>query len=365
MDDKSAGLSAGLGTEQLRQQSDEILAVTVREDEDTERTDDDDLNKGHLASEEVTETDVSASEVASEPTDPTRAGSGVSSKGATGVDPNSTDPRPGAYSHSPGSEPVLQPQASSFMGSSNASLKPTESMSSQSSVPPPVSMVEERSQAVSSLGESLTTSQVLTAEKVTEDPQDVEAQVRNRILQEAVQADVVEESAPSNVQGKEGTEGRKKWWVVAVAAVVLIGLVLGLSLGLTGGDDSSEDDSSSPALSPVPEEALWSTLETVRQRGSVRCGMEDTLPGFALGNISKVELEGLNADQCRAVSLAVFGTADRLEPVLAFASERFQLLGNGTIDLIAETVTHTMGRDVFEGASQSGFTFSDPYVFVS
>jgi ABC-type amino acid transport substrate-binding protein len=38
-------------------------------------------------------------------------------------------------------------------------------------------------------------------------------------------------------------------------------------------------------------------------------------------------------------------------------------LANGTVDVLTNTVTHTMGRDVFEPNSQGSFTFSVPYIY--
>jgi ABC-type amino acid transport substrate-binding protein len=52
--------------------------------------------------------------------------------------------------------------------------------------------------------------------------------------------------------------------------------------------------------------------------------------------------------QCRAVAAAVFGDADRVEPVVTNTADKFPFLFNGTIDLLSRTTTHTTEREVFE-----------------
>jgi len=67
--------------------------------------------------------------------------------------------------------------------------------------------------------------------------------------------------------------------------------------------------------------------------------------------------------QCRALSVAVFGSPDRIEPLSVSFSNRFAILSNHSIDVVAQTVTHTMGRDIFEGSAQAGFAFSTPFFY--
>jgi len=67
--------------------------------------------------------------------------------------------------------------------------------------------------------------------------------------------------------------------------------------------------------------------------------------------------------QGRAVSLAIFGVSDQIEPVLATSQNRFLMLANRSVDVLTNTVTHTMGRDVHDPISQAGFSFSAPYFY--
>lgn len=60
--------------------------------------------------------------------------------------------------------------------------------------------------------------------------------------------------------------------------------------------------------------------------------------------------------------MVLFGTPDKVEPVISNSKIRFQQLANKEVDIISQSVTYNMGRDVFESSSQSGFTFSIPYL---
>jgi general L-amino acid transport system substrate-binding protein len=54
-----------------------------------------------------------------------------------------------------------------------------------------------------------------------------------------------------------------------------------------------------------------STLDQVRKRGELVCGVDGSLPGFSLYNAVK-EWEGLDVDLCRAVAAAVLGDARKV-----------------------------------------------------
>jgi hypothetical protein len=201
---------------------------------------------------------------------------------------------PGAYRHAPGSEPVLiQPQTSRQASLDRANLEAAMTAARQTetvlregagdavAAPPSVelssseSLCEEPAAAAAAAAAGAAT--IVSAVKVDED--DMEAQVRDRLIRQASQAVVVKEGG-----------GRSRW--IAAASLAAVALVLGLSLGLTLPDDgeSSEDKESA-------EDFSRSTLERVRERGFVRCGMVVALPGFSVGNITTGQLVGLNVDQ--------------------------------------------------------------------
>ena len=76
------------------------------------------------------------------------------------------------------------------------------------------------------------------------------------------------------------------------------------------------------------------TLETVKQRGKLVCGVSLATPGFAAPN-DQGRMEGFDADICRAVAAAVFGDGDKVEYVPTNNNTRFQALQSGEIDVLS------------------------------
>lgn len=85
------------------------------------------------------------------------------------------------------------------------------------------------------------------------------------------------------------------------------------------------------------------TLATVLARGSLRCGVNVSVPGFSSPD-SQGRWTGLDADICRAVAAAVLGSADKVEFVPLNAQQRFTALQSGEIDLLSRNTTWTLGR---------------------
>jgi general L-amino acid transport system substrate-binding protein len=86
-----------------------------------------------------------------------------------------------------------------------------------------------------------------------------------------------------------------------------------------------------------------STLETVRQRGKVVCGVDGTLPGFSFLNAVK-EWEGLDVELCRAIAAATLGDATKVQFVSVTEGERFAKLAAGEFDVLARNTTGTLQR---------------------
>jgi general L-amino acid transport system substrate-binding protein len=106
------------------------------------------------------------------------------------------------------------------------------------------------------------------------------------------------------------------------------------------------------------DEEAGSVLDAVIERGTVRCGVNDVLPGFGIvddaGNYS-----GFDVDFCRVVAAAVFGNADAVEFVPLTAGERFTALQSGEIDVLIRNTTWTATRDGQEGSTFLFTTFYD------
>ena len=87
------------------------------------------------------------------------------------------------------------------------------------------------------------------------------------------------------------------------------------------------------------------TLDDVKARGIMNCGVTTGVPGFAAPN-SSGEWEGFDVDVCRAVAAAVLGDPTAVEFVPTTGKTRFTALASGEIDMLARNTTWTFSRDV-------------------
>ncbi len=87
------------------------------------------------------------------------------------------------------------------------------------------------------------------------------------------------------------------------------------------------------------------TLEDVKQRGTLRCGVNGEVPGLSYKDASG-HWSGLDVDFCRAVAAAALGQAEKVEFVPVNAANRFDVLREGEIDLLSRNTTWTLSRDL-------------------
>ena len=86
------------------------------------------------------------------------------------------------------------------------------------------------------------------------------------------------------------------------------------------------------------------TLDLVRARGALRCGVSDSVIGFSEPR-EDGSYTGFDADFCRAVAAAIFGDANAVEFVGTTTAERFVLLAVGEVDVLFRATTWTQSRD--------------------
>lgn len=110
------------------------------------------------------------------------------------------------------------------------------------------------------------------------------------------------------------------------------------------------------ALAVAATAAAWSvpaqagrTLNAVKSRGSVVCGVNTAAPGFSNAD-SKGNWTGLDVDICRAVAAAVLGDAKKVKFVPLASEQRFTALQSGQIDVLARNTTWSMSRDASQGS---------------
>jgi general L-amino acid transport system substrate-binding protein len=113
--------------------------------------------------------------------------------------------------------------------------------------------------------------------------------------------------------------------------------------------------------SAVP--AAAGTLETVRQRGAVQCGVSEGLYGFSEQN-GQGEWSGFDVDFCRAVAGAVLNDPTKVTFVPLSAGERFEALRAGRIDLLSRNSTWTLEREAGLGLAFAGVTYHDGQGFM-
>ncbi|MBS1301452.1 amino acid ABC transporter substrate-binding protein [Loktanella sp. SALINAS62] len=90
--------------------------------------------------------------------------------------------------------------------------------------------------------------------------------------------------------------------------------------------------------------ASAATLDDVKARGNLNCGVTTGLTGFAAPDANGV-WEGFDVDVCRAVAAAIFGDKNAVQFVPTTGETRFTALSSGEIDLLARNTTWTMSRD--------------------
>ena len=105
------------------------------------------------------------------------------------------------------------------------------------------------------------------------------------------------------------------------------------------------------------------TLDAVKQRGRLVCGVNVGLAGFAAPDDRGV-WKGFEVDFCRAVSAAVFGDPDRVTYKPLTGKTRFPALQSGEIDLLSRVTTWTFKRDVNLGFEFVGVNFFDGQGFL-
>jgi general L-amino acid transport system substrate-binding protein len=105
------------------------------------------------------------------------------------------------------------------------------------------------------------------------------------------------------------------------------------------------------------------TLSEVRSRGELRCGVNTGLAGFAAPDDAG-QWRGIDADFCRAVAAAIFGSGEKVKFVPLNAKERFTALQSGEVDLLSRNTTWTMSRDTSLGLTFTGVMYYDGQGFM-
>ncbi len=105
------------------------------------------------------------------------------------------------------------------------------------------------------------------------------------------------------------------------------------------------------------------TLDQIRARGTLICGIHTGVAGFALPD-SRGTWQGLDVDLCRGLAVAIFNDASKVRFTPLSSSTRFTALGSGEIDVLFRTSTQTMLRDTTLGLRHVTTYFFDGHGFL-
>src|SRR6516165_7244354 len=109
--------------------------------------------------------------------------------------------------------------------------------------------------------------------------------------------------------------------------------------------------------------AQAATLDTVKQRGTLVCGVSAGFAGFSAPD-SQGNYKGLDVDYCRALAAGVLGDPSKVRYVALTAQNRFTALQSGEIDVLYRNSTETFLRGVTLGLRQGPINFYDGQGFV-
>jgi len=119
----------------------------------------------------------------------------------------------------------------------------------------------------------------------------------------------------------------------------------------------------SSLLVAAPKIASAGTLDDVRARNKLICGVSEGLPGFSEKNQAGA-WHGFDVDFCKAVAGAVLGDVSKVEYRRLSAEARFEALKKSQIDLLSRNSTWTMSRELELGLEFAGISYFDGQGFL-
>ena len=133
--------------------------------------------------------------------------------------------------------------------------------------------------------------------------------------------------------------------------------------GCAGSDITQEDVDAAREegrAAGIAEATPVSTLDTIIDRGSMKCGVKESQYGMGYLDAGTGVRSGLDISYCRAVAAALGLNPDTdVEYIPASGSDRFDKLASGTIDVLIRTTTWTTSRAADLNADFAGMNFFD------
>ena len=113
----------------------------------------------------------------------------------------------------------------------------------------------------------------------------------------------------------------------------------------------------------APAHAASKTVDAMKARGQLVCGVNTGLAGFSQADSSGA-WSGLDVDYCKAVAAAVLGDANKVKYVPLNAQQRFTALQSGEVDVLSRNTTGTLSRDASLGLHFVGTSYYDGQGFM-
>jgi general L-amino acid transport system substrate-binding protein len=114
---------------------------------------------------------------------------------------------------------------------------------------------------------------------------------------------------------------------------------------------------------PALPAAAAGTLDQVKQKGFIQCGVSQGVIGFSAPN-DKGVWTGFDVDYCRALASAIFGDPTKVKFTPLSTKDRFTALQSGEVDILSRNTTWTLDRDTKLGLNFVGVSYYDGQGFM-
>ena len=105
------------------------------------------------------------------------------------------------------------------------------------------------------------------------------------------------------------------------------------------------------------------TLDDVKAKGFVQCGVSTGVPGFSFTDDAG-NWQGFDPAVCQGVAAAIFGDTSKVKYTPTTGKTRFTALASGEIDMLARNTTWTLSRDADLGFTFVGVNYYDGQGFM-
>lgn len=117
------------------------------------------------------------------------------------------------------------------------------------------------------------------------------------------------------------------------------------------------------AFNAAQAEVSSATIDAVKKRGQLVCGIDTGIPGYAFQD-SSGEWQGLDVSLCRAIADAVVGSPTKVKFIGLTSKERFSVLKSGEIDVLIRDSEHSFSRNTSLGLDEPAVNFYTGQTFM-